>query len=434
MSKFGIEQRVNRSALNVSSSGANFSNSHLFKANANVREVFIPWQKGFSLVKILKGLNPEDGGETFDPMILPDGSFGSWQTSAPVVVLGKGEQQTTFCALSDFYHPVNLNQTPYYLAYNMVSRMSKMPQNDLNRVDSWVNLLYGTGSTDPAVMQKPAEHTFVAVINLVGKNNTIERSLNQLHVLHLKRQATVALRNAVNSCMASGVDITDFRDGPLVSIWSSNVEDPWTNEPANKNARDYGWRLFDSVPNTGITKDFSAYESQVKDLLLPWSHILYCPSLEQQARWCMDVLPPSLLTQAWKDPMGSFYSFVTDAMAKQLDEGCRIEWQQESARQAEKQARMYGRYNQTSQQVPQQTTQPVPPAQPAPKPVAPRFTTGGNSTPNPVEQPPQVNMNSSIPGLIPPSPRSYSPVPEQFKNMLSDGIPFDSDDPDIEKL
>lgn len=450
MSRFCVEQRVNRSAFSSSSSSRS---THLFKASANVWEVFVPWQKGFSLFKVLPGLNPEDGGETLDPMMLPDGSFGSWQTSAPVVVCGKGDQQITFCALTDFYHPVSLNQTPYYLAYNMVTRMSKLPQNDLNRVDSWVNLLYGTGSMDPALMQKPVDHTFVGVLNLMGKNNALERSLNQLHVLHLKRQATEALRNAVNSCSAANIDITDFREGPLVSLWSSNVEDPWTSEPANKNARDYGWRLLDAIPNSSVSKDMSAYAEQIKNLLLPWSHVIYCPSLEQQARWCMEVLPPDLLFQAWKDPMGSFYSFVTDDMANQLNEGCRLKWQQENAIQAARQARFSQVQQpvQTASQAPVQQTAPTfsqapvaptmtqaPQSQPrafvqkeAAQPIQqPRFTTSKPA----VEQTPQVNVSSSIPGLVPPSPRSYSPVPEQCKDMMSNDIPFDEDDPDIEKL
>lgn len=421
MSRFVAEQRVNRSAFNSSSSTRN---THLFKASANVWEVFVPYQRGFTLFKILPGLNPEDGGDTLDPMVLPDGSFGSWQTSAPVVVCGKGEQQVTFCALTDFYHPVSLNQTPYYLAYNMVVRMSKLPQNDLNRVDSWVNLLYGTGSMDPACMQKPADHTFVAVINLSSGRGqvNIERSLNQLHVLHLKRQATQALRDAVNSCSSSGVDITDFKNGPIVSIWSGVADDPWTSAPGSKDSRQYNYRLFDAIPNSQVTKDFSSYANAFKDILLPWSHVIYCPTLEQQARWCMEALPPDLLFQAWKDPMGSFYPFVTEDMAAQLNEGCRIKWANENARQAARQAKMAG-FNPPMQQAAPATVQ-----QPVQQPmVRPEQSMR-------VEETPQVNVSSSIPGLVPPAARSYSPVPDQFKDMLSKNIPFNEDDPDIEKL
>lgn len=438
MSKFGIEKRVNRSAFNNSSSSSR--NTHLFKASANVWEVFVPYQKGFTLFKVLPGLNPEDGGDTLDPMILPDGSFGSWQTSAPVVVCGKGEQQVTFCALTDFYHPTSVNQTPYYLAYNMVNRMSKLPSNDLNRVDSWVNLLYGTGANDPAVMPKPTDHTFVAVINLSTSKgqDVVERALNQLHILHLKTAATRALRDAVNSCSASGIDITDFQNGPLVSIWSGVADDPWTSAPGNKDSRQYNYRLLDSIPNSSTTKDFSQYAARFKDMLLPWSHILYCPSMEEQARWCMEALPPDLLFQAWKDPMGSFYPFVTDDMANQLNEGCRLKWERENARQAAQQAR-FARVE-TPAQAPQQMFRPAPqqqqnfvintqPAQPVQQPVQSQNPTQQNVGPTP-----RVDISSSIPGLIPPSARSYSPVPDQFKDMLSKNIPFDADNPDIEKL
>lgn len=399
MSRFAPEKRNVRSSSNGAANG-----KYVFKTN--VWEVYVPYNKGFIIFKLLPGLNPEDGGETLDPVVLPDGSFGEWTKSVPIVQCGKGDHQVSFCAWTDYSTPDNEWDTPYYLAYTMVTRMNKLPKGDINRVESWVGLLHDGSKNEPATMPRPSEHTLafcVPIFDQRGRRD-LEQTKRQLHVLNLKKMATQALRDAVDYCMDNNVDILDFATGPLVSMWSGAAPDPWTGQPGSQDDRQYKTRLLDAVPDSPITKDISADAEAYKNLLLPWSHIINCPSMEQQARWCMNALPLDMLAQAWKDPMGNYLGFVTEDMAQRLDEGCRLAWEAEQKIRDAQHAKFSGRATF------------VQPTQSAPTNQAPTLT----------------QFPSAIPGLT--KPISYNPVPEKFSGMMSDQIPFDESDPDIERL
>ena len=377
------------------------------------------------MFKILPGLNPDDGGETFDPMWRGPFEFGSWQTSIPVVSCGKGDKMVTFCPLDSTADATSLDETPYYLVYNMLNDMRKRPIGDAGRVDAWVALLQDSGPTESATIPKPQEHTFAFIIPIYNAKGIvdIEQNKNHINVLHLKTLGARALRDVCEECSRANpeIDLTDFRDGPLVSMWSSNVADPWTGTPSNRDDRNYHTRLLEAVPGTNITKDFSRDREFYKNILAPWEYLIETPSLEQQAKWLMDVLPLDLLARAWETSGGNYMDFVTQEMAQKLDDGCRAAIQAEQARQAAQFAQMSRRFQPT----PQQQSLPH-------DPITPLFQQPGTQTPPP-------NTQSSIPGFTPLG--GYPPVPNQYGNLMNNPQqqqdpkpPFDTDDPDMERL
>ena len=422
MPRFAPIKRFNYKASTNKSANAG---KHLFKPEANVWETFVPFSQGYLVFKILPGLNPDDGGETFDPMWRSPFEFGSWQTSIPVVSCGKGDKMVTFCPLDSTADATSLDDTPYYLVYNMLNEMRKRPIGDAGRVDAWVALLQDSGPTESATIPKPQEHTFAFIIPIYNAKGIvdIEQNKNHINVLHLKTLGARALRDVCEECSRANpeIDLTDFRDGPLVSMWSSNVADPWTGTPSNRDDRNYHTRLLEAVPGTNITKDFSRDREFYKNILAPWEYLIETPSLEQQAKWIMDVLPLDLLARAWETSGGNYRDFVTQEMAQKLDDGCRAAIQAEQARQAAQFAQMSRRFQTT----PQQQSLPH-------DPITPLFQQPGTQTPPP-------NTQSSIPGFTPLG--GYPPVPNQYGNLMNNPKqqpefkpPFDTDDPDMERL
>ena len=429
MPRFSPIKRFNYKGSQNKSANAG---KHLFKAEANVWETFVPYSQGYLVFKILPGPNPDDGGETFDPMWRGPFEFGSWQIKLPVVICGKGDKQVTFCPFDSNEDCTPLDETPYYMVYNMLKDMKNRPVGDPNRVDAWVALLQDSGPTETATIPKPGDHTFAFVIPVYNAKGIVDVEQNKTHinVLHLKTLGDRALRDCCEECARVNppIDLTDFRDGPLVSMWSSNVADPWTGAPCNRDDRNYHTRLLDAIPGTHITKDFSRDIEFYKNILAPWEYIIETPSLEQQAKWIMDVLPLDLLARAWETSGGNYASFVNQEMALRLDDGCRAAIQAEQARRDAQFAQMNSRFTQRSAATAQsaQTHEPI----------TPLFQQPGT-------QPPQPNTQSSIPGFTPMG--GYPPVPNQYGNLMSNPPqnqqpnppqtpPFKPDDPDMEQL
>lgn len=400
----------------------NFYGKYLFKPGTNVNEVFVPYFSGSLVFKMIPGQNPEDGGETLDPLVLPGTRiYGSWQVTIPVVSCGKGDKRINYCPWTEYGNSAGLEATPYALVYKMMQDMKKRPAGDPNRVESWLNLMYDGNRTGGATLSKMSSHTllFCAPVFKNTEVYDVARTRKWLHVLNLSPAGARALRTMLDELIDSGenIDPLDFKTGPFVQMFSGYAGDPDTDDGGNQESKEYFARLTPYVPNTRISCDFSQYEEDYKELLRPWDYLIQCPTKEQQALWLLDVLPPDMLTQAWKDAVGEYYPFVTAEIAKRLEVGCQRVWQEEMAKTSARLSRLNPNQNQMNQMPPmmqQQAPQQM---------VAPQ---------QPVQPPKPVSGNSAIPGLT--KNTGYAPVPPKFQNMVSDDIPFDMPGEDLEQL
>lgn len=428
MYRFEPKKRI---TTTESVSQSNFYGRYLFKPGVQVNEVFVPYFSGCLIFKMIPGQNPEDGGATLDPLVLPGTRiFGSWQTTVPFVSCGKGDKRINYCPWTEYGNSAGLETTPYALVYKLVSDMKKRPQGDPNRVDSWLTLMYDGNKSGGATLTKMSSHTLLFCAPAYKNTDVYDMSRTRkwLHVLNLSPAGARALRNMLDELIDSGenIDPLDFKTGPFIQMFSGRAGDPETNDGGDPESKEYFARLTPYVPNTNITCDVSAYAEDYKELLRPWDYLIQCPSKEQQATWLMDVLPPDLLSQAWRDSVGEYYPFVTAELAKRLEIGCQKVWQQKMAQVSAEMSR-FAPVTPTLQPI---MTQPV--MQQPVQPVIPQQSVQPQQTVKPMEPPKPVTNGGAIPGLI--KRPGYAPVPPQYNNMMSDDVPFDMPGEDLEQL
>lgn len=413
-----IEPRVSRPVAQLSKA-SNWGN-YVFQKD--VYEVYVPFSQGNIVFKLLPGLNPTDGGETTDPMVLENGDWGSWQTSVRIVSCGDSGKTIQYCEQVDYWDPVSSESTPYGLAYNMCKRMETM--DEFQRISDWVALTKNGNATRPATMPKVSERTYAFCVPYWTHKGMYDHNLTKqkLHVICLKKLASEALFDLCEKCWRKDtpIDLTDVKTGPFISMWSGAAPNPYTGEMGDPNNRRYNVKLFRSVPNTNISCDLSEEIEDYLNLMDSWSQLIHFPNFEQQARYLMKVLPLDMLAQAWSDA-SSYMDFVTEDMARTLEAGKAQGWQK---RQQRMQAQM-SRY-QMSMPKPAEVT----PTKPA---VEPQQPTSDSIDIDIDEITPfkPTSQSSSIPGFG--TTPAYPPVPNQYQNLM-DEVSYDDDDDDDDNL
>lgn len=394
----------------------------------DIYEVFVPFTQGHVVFKLLPGLNPDDAGETTDPMILPNGKPGNWQTKVRIVSCGEPGKTVTYCEYDDYEDPSDISESPYSLAYKLCQQMSVLEEDNINRISDWVSLIKNGTATRAATMPKAADRVYAFCAPYYTNKGIYDHELTKrkLHILCLKKKATEALEDKCNECFQAepSIDLTDFATGPFIAMWSGAASNPFTGEAGNANKMDYNIQLFSKMPHNGASCDISAEKEAYLDLLDSWSEIINFPSFEQQAKYLMKALPLDLLAQAWSDAAG-YKSFVTPEMAKTLEAGKAQGWQ---ARQQRIQAQLsqyqtanpYASLNTATPVVtPQATVAPQTPVVELPKSAGAPLISDIDLPATPVKPAQPESPMSSI-------PPAYPPVPNKFSNLVED-IHFDED-------
>ena len=383
---------------------------YVFKKD--VYEVFVPFQQGHVVFKLLPGLNPDDAGETTDPMILPDGHYGNWQIKLRIVSCGEPGKTVTYCEYTDNEDPADIGESPYSLAYKLCQQMAAMEKDNINRIEDWVTLIKNGTISRAATMPKAADRLYAFCVPYYTSKGLYDHELTKrkLHVLCLKKKATEALDDVCEKCFQENIDLTDMKTGPFIAMWSGAASNPFTGEAGNSNKMEYNIKLFNKMPHNGAPCDISMDQEAYLNLLDSWSEIVNFPSFEQQAKYLMRALPLDLLAQAWSDITG-YRSFVTPEMAKTLEAGKIKGWQ-------DRQKRMQAQMSQY-QFANLQAGEAVEPAKPA----ASSLISDAVDLPAGPSAPAQAdNPLSNL-------PPAYPPVPDKFNNMVDD-IPFPEDDSD----
>jgi len=351
-------------------------------------------------------LNPEDGGETTDPMVLENGDWGSWQTSIRVVSCGEAGKTIAYCEQTDYWSPAPVESSPYSLAYKLCKNMENW--DEYRRISDWVNLTKNGTATRPATMPKAQERTYAFCVPYWTHKGLYDHNLTKqkLHVICLKKLASEALYDLCEKCWRKDtpMDLTDFKTGPFISMWSGAASNPYTGEAGDPNNRRYNVKLFRTMPNTQISCDISAEKEDYLNLMDSWSQLINFPSFEQQARYLMTALPLDLLAQAWSDATG-YFDFVTDDMARTLEAGKKEGWQK-------RQQRMQAQMSQYQMQMPTQSSTPT-----------------VSSSPMVDDEIPIDPVKPVNPGAFPGLSKGYAPVPDQYQNYM-DEVPFDDEDDD----
>ena len=387
----------------------------------DIYEVFVPFSQGHVVFKLLPGLNPDDAGETTDPMILPNGKPGNWQTKLRIVSCGEPGKTVTYCEYDDYEDPSSIGDSPYSLAYKMCQQMSVLEEDNINRIGDWVSLIKNGTATRAATMPKAADRVYAFCVPYYTNKGVYDHELTKrkLHVLCLKKKASEALDTKCYECFQADppIDLTDMQTGPFIAMWSGAASNPFTGEAGNANKMEYNIQLFNKMPHNGASCDISADKETYLNLLDSWSEIINFPSFEQQAKYLMKALPLDLLAQAWSDVTG-YRSFVTPDMAKALEAGKAEGWQKRQQR-IQAQLSQYQMANAQAVQANVATpTAPVTPAVETPK-VASPLISDIDIPVAPVQPPKPESPMSNI-------PPAYPPVPNKFSNLVED-IPFDED-------
>lgn len=416
-----IERRVSRSTASTNKA-ANWGN-YVFKKD--VYEVFVPFSQGNIVFKLLPGLNPDDAGETTDPMLLDNGDWGSWQTSVRIVSCGDGDKRVQYCDQVDYWDPVSSDSTPYGLAYNMCKRMETA--DEFQRISDWVALTKNGNATRPATMPKVSERTYAFCVPYWTHKGVYDHNLTKqkLHVICLKKLASESLFDLCEKCCRKDppIDLTDAKTGPFISMWSGAATNPYTGEAGDPNNRRYNVKLFKTMPNTQISCDISAELDDYLNLMDSWSQLIYFPDFEQQARYLMKALPLDMLAQAWSDAEG-YMSFVTEDMARTLEQGKAAGWKK---RQQRMQAQM-NQYQMSMQPTMEFNTKPKASEEISlDEPAKPQVKESDDIEIEDIPSFKPSNKPSAIPGFG--QNKGYAPVPPNYSNMM-DEIPLEDEEDD----
>lgn len=270
---------------------ANDSDFGMYIYKTAVREIRPVWDRGFLVLRLLPGLNPDTGYETFDPMYLSDTEPGMWIYSTHVVAgAGLDDRRVTFIMRDSFdADDYNMALSPYNVMYKAIKGMESLPVTQ--RV--WGDLLEGGNNRPPALPNAKRPNYFVQCIPYCRDDKVFNfnESLSQLHVCRMTSSAGEAMRKELDmKYMADhSFDATALDQSWFVTIWNNTHKHPYTGAEGNSRFLTYACSVDDTYrardEYQGSKATLSNYEQQIKSLVKPWDQILRFPSVEQQADW-----------------------------------------------------------------------------------------------------------------------------------------------------